>query len=265
MKKQREAFGKVRGVFEKVPGTGVWWIQYFDGAGKRRREKVGKKSSACKLAEKRRSDVRSGVKLPDNFRAKAVTFGEIAARALVWSRAEKKSYHSDELRMKALLAEFGNQPAEQITAGDIRCWLDSRAPKWCLATRNRYCALLKMTYRVGEQYGLIKINPARGVQQKKENNGCIRYITDAEELLLRDVIMKSYSEHLSELEVALMTGMRQSEQFSLTWDRVDLGAGVIRLQDTKNNEGRFVRLNTRGLAALASLRDRDLGTGVCSS
>ena len=169
---------KVRGVFEKIPGSGVWWIQYFDTTGRRRRERIGAKSAAIKVVEKRRTDVRVGVKMPENLRARAVTFKELADRALVWSRAEKKSYYDDELRIKPLIAEFGNQPAEQITAGDIRRWLNSNATEWSLATRNRYCALLKMIYRIAEEDELIKINPARLVQQKNENNGCIRYITD---------------------------------------------------------------------------------------
>ena len=64
------------------------------------------------------------------------------------------------------------------------------------------------------------------------------------------MIAKTYSDHLSEVEIALMTGMRQSEQFTLTWDRVDPDAGMIRLEDTKNGTGRFVRLNTRATAEL---------------
>ncbi len=42
-----------RGVFEKVSGSGVWWIQYFDAEGRRRREKIGAKGAAIKLAELR--------------------------------------------------------------------------------------------------------------------------------------------------------------------------------------------------------------------
>jgi len=30
-----------RGVFEKGPGSGIWWIRYTDGAGRYKREKVG--------------------------------------------------------------------------------------------------------------------------------------------------------------------------------------------------------------------------------
>jgi len=37
---------KTHGVYEKVPGSGVWWVQYFDYEGRRRREKVGSKSAA---------------------------------------------------------------------------------------------------------------------------------------------------------------------------------------------------------------------------
>ena len=39
MKERRES--RLRGVFEKIPGSGVWWIRYFDQFGKKRREKAG--------------------------------------------------------------------------------------------------------------------------------------------------------------------------------------------------------------------------------
>lgn len=32
-----------RGVWERIPGSGIWWIHYVDAEGKRRREKVGAK------------------------------------------------------------------------------------------------------------------------------------------------------------------------------------------------------------------------------
>src|ERR1700720_862402 len=38
-----------RGVFERVPGSGVWWICYFDRFGKRHREKAGSKHPAEEL------------------------------------------------------------------------------------------------------------------------------------------------------------------------------------------------------------------------
>lgn len=252
---------KQRGVFEKVANSGVWWIQYFDAAGRRRREKVGPKSLAIKLAEKRRTDARAGVKMPENLRAKAASFSQLAERALAYSKANKRSHGHDVLRMPALIAAFGNRAAEDITRGDIQKWLDSKAGEWAPATRNRYLALLKLTYRLAEEDGIIKVNPVRLVRQGKEDNSRVRYLSDAEETILRAIIAKTYSDHLAEFELALMTGMRQGEQFSLVWENIDLNAARLRLDQTKNGHGRFVQLNSRALAALSMLRDRGLATG----
>jgi hypothetical protein len=45
-----------RGVFEKVPGSGEWWIRYVDSAGRYRREKAGSKSTAIGLVRKRKTE-----------------------------------------------------------------------------------------------------------------------------------------------------------------------------------------------------------------
>lgn len=259
---------KLRGVFEKVEGSGVWWIQYFDAAGRRRREKVGPKSLAIKLAEKRRTDARAGVKMPENLRSKAATFSQLAERALAYSKANKRSHGHDVLRMPALIAAFGNRAAEDISRGDIQKWLDSKAGEWAPATRNRYLALLKLTYRLAEEDGAIKLNAARLVRQRKEDNSRVRYLLDKEEPILRNVLERYYSDHLPEFELALMTGMRMSEQFNtdadhpgLCWERIDLDAGTANLVSTKNGESRFVRFNSRALRMLRMLYDRSLGTG----
>lgn len=252
---------KTRGVFEKVPGSGIWWIQYYDSQHRRRRERVGKRRKAEQLAEQRRTEARQGIKMPENLRAKPATFAELGERAKAYSKANKRSYDHDVQRMKHLMEEFGNRQAEDITRGEIQKWLDSKAEKWSLATRNRHLALLKLTYRLAEEDGKIKTNPARLVRQSKEDNGRVRYLSSVEDTALRSVIQKSYAEHLPEFEVALMTGMRQGEQFSREWNDVDFDAGTIRLQTSKNGKSRFVHLNTRALASLRMLHGRSIGAG----
>jgi hypothetical protein len=39
---------KVRGVFEKDPSSGIWWIWYYIN-GTERREKIGRRGDAIKL------------------------------------------------------------------------------------------------------------------------------------------------------------------------------------------------------------------------
>ncbi len=249
---------KIRGVFEKIPGSGVWWIQYFDSDGRRRREKVGSKSAAIKSVELRRTKTREGAKMPVNIRAKKITFAEIAESALAWSRANKRSSGHDTLRMPKLVAKFGARQAEDIDPSEITEWLESQRT---LATRNRYLALMKLAYRQAQSLGKIKTNPARLVRQRKENNERIRYLSAAEEVKLRAVMEKDYADRIPEFEIALMTGMRLSEQLTLDWSEIDLGAGTVHLSQTKNGRSRFVRLNSRALAIMGMMYERSVGSG----
>lgn len=77
-------------------------------------------------------------------------------------------------------------------------------------------------------------NPARLVRLRHENNGRIRFLTDDEEKRLRKAITKQFPEHLPELIISLGTGMRLSEQYSLTWEQIDFARKEINLEQTKN-------------------------------
>lgn len=54
-----------RGIYEKVKGSGEYWIRYADVDGKIRREKAGTKANAHKLRLKRKAAVLEGRKLPE--------------------------------------------------------------------------------------------------------------------------------------------------------------------------------------------------------
>jgi len=58
-----------------------------------------------------------------------------------------------------------------------------------------------------------------------------------------------------------MTGMRMSEQLTLEWNEIDLDAGAIHLDQTKNGTSRFVCLNSRALAIMKMLYERSVGIG----
>jgi hypothetical protein len=94
---------KKRGVFEKVPGSGIWFIRFVDGRGRYRRERAGTYSFAIKLLDKRRGEAVQGKKLPETLRRKFVPFSEVAEDALIHSRTHKRSWQDDESRMKRLV------------------------------------------------------------------------------------------------------------------------------------------------------------------
>jgi integrase len=48
--REDEGLGNTRGIFEKAPGSGIWWIRFNDAQGRYRREKAGTKGMAIDLA-----------------------------------------------------------------------------------------------------------------------------------------------------------------------------------------------------------------------
>jgi hypothetical protein len=76
-----------RGIFEKVRGSGEWWICYLDAQGRKRREKADTKSSAIALYRKQKMEAFEGKKLPEKLRRATVTFAEIARETLAYSKA----------------------------------------------------------------------------------------------------------------------------------------------------------------------------------
>jgi len=251
-----------RGIFEKEPGSGIWWIRYVDAQGRYRREKVGTWGNADKLLTKRKNEALQGKKLPETLRCASVTFREIATEALAWSDAHKRSKRMDHSRMKKLLNWFGNSPLDSITPQEIerRFQGDFRTS----ATWNRYRALLSLTYRLAIRNNKAKDNPARLIPHKAEHNERTRILAVEEEKKLRLMILEKFPERLPEFELALNTGMRHCEQYGARWSEVDFEHHILTVPRDKGGRTSYVRLNDAALSALLRLREHTHETGhVC--
>jgi integrase len=261
-KRTRDRDPKARGVFQKIPSSGVYWIRYVDAQGRYRREKAGTKGAAIDLYRKRKMEAVAGKKLPEKLRRATVTFADIAKDALAYSKQHKRDYRHDAGRMETLLAWFREYPAEAITAQDIERRFQQQ--EWSPATCNRFRALLSLTYRLAIRSGKVKENPARLVKHRLENNARIRFLSTDEETALRKAVEARCPEHLPEFELALHTGMRVSEQYGLTWADVSFPRRVLTIQRSKNGYARHIPLNQSAIRTLELLRKRTGGAGfVC--
>ena len=259
-----------RGIFEKIPGSGVWWIRYVDAQGRYRREKAGTWSNADKLLAKRRNAALQGRKLPETLRRRFVSFGEIGEDALKYSETHKRSYRDDKSRMAKLKELWGSRDAESITTAEIEQQLSglARDGKWAPSTFNHYRALLMLTYREARRAGKVNVNPARDVRHRREENGRVRYLGQqkplptkdeylkqftTEEGRLRAVIERDYPEHLAEFELAASTGLRMGSMYGLTWEMVDWGSRMLSIPTSKNGEAIHIPLNNAAMAAVKSV------------
>jgi len=91
----------------------------------------------------------------------------------------------------------------------------------------------------------------------------VKFLNGEEEVRLRRVLVDRPN-CLSQLDIALQTGMRKGEQFTVTPDQVDFKQRNIYLIKTKNGSDRYVHLNTEALSVLKKLiaTRKELGLGL---
>jgi integrase len=240
----------MRGVYENPAGSGIWWVHYY-AAGKRHREKVGRKSDAIKLYQSRKADAAAGRKLPELRNSKVVTLSELIDDAL-----EFVAHHKDNRNYKSkaeiVREDLGSRPAAEVTPQELERWLREHCKT--AGTANRYKAFISLLYREGVRNGKVTLNPARLVRQRKEGGGRLRFLSREEYDRLHKVIANRFPEHLAEFVASVHTGMRLTEQYSCTWSQVHLDRRTIELTKTKNGSARAVHLNSDAVKALQSLR-----------
>jgi site-specific recombinase XerD len=251
-----------RGIFEKVPGSGESWIRYADASGRIRREKVGTVEAAETRLKIRKEEAKLG-KLPRLARERRpILFSKIADDVLAYADEHKRSAKDDHSRMVKLKEWFGECQADSITPNEIERYFETE--DWTPATWNRYRALLSLTYRLAIRAGKVKENPARLVSHKTENNGRVRCLSREEEENLRNVIREKFPEHEPELDLALNTGLRLSEQYKASWTNVDFERRVLTIPLDKGGQTSHAPLNEAAMRALLDLnRQHGQGKLVC--
>ena len=244
---------KIRGVFQRPPGSGIWWISYKQGS-VRKREKVGRKSDAIALYQKRRTELLSGRKLPENLKRSPLTFAQIAAPITEYSRTHHTDTRNVTQRLRRIVESLGDRSADQMKPAEIDEWLSQNTKT--AATANRYKSTFSLVFREAIRNGKLVSNPARLVRARKENNGRIRYLLLEEETRLQAFIEEKFPEHLPEIIISLRTGMRLSEQYSLCWDQVDFTRREINLRKTKNGLPRTIPMTNLVFSSFVDLKRR---------
>jgi site-specific recombinase XerD len=247
-------FAKVRGVFERPKGSGIWWIRYADQYGRIHREKIGPRGLAIEAYRKRKAQIKEGNYFPEKMQRRHMLFEDMASMYLEdHSRVNKRSYRDDCQRMRRFTDEFSNKALREITIQDVERLKAKLARGVAPATVNRYLGVLKNLFTKAIEWGKTETNPVKAVKLFKENNQRIRFLShDEEEALIRE----TPEEYRPLIKVALHTGLRRGEQFALNWNNVDFNTGIITITQTKSGEARRVPMNGLVAATLRKLPSR---------
>jgi integrase len=257
------AMKSIKGLYEHEPGSGVWYIRYKLN-GKLVRKSIGRRQQALDELDKVNIIRRSGAGVvASSAKERTRTFVELAG--LDGSGVTVDQLCSDYLthiadetnpngpsdlvnprqRIRAIRKAFGNRPAGSVQPFEIEDWLlglDRKA-----GTLNRYKSTFSSIYRYAKGRGKINVNPVRDAKQFRVILPTPRWLGDDEEVSLRAVLHKWIDEcpvhhrltklflrcHPLELDIALGTGFRKSNQYSLRWEHCDFAHKQITVPKTK--------------------------------
>jgi integrase len=190
--------------------------------------------------------------------------GEAADRYLATKTNRGHERSSDERRtIDHLKTEFGKDTLlVDITAAKISEYRDRRLTTTSARTGrlltaaavNRPLATLRHLLQLARDEWQVLPQVPR-IKLAKEPEGKIVWLEPDEEARLLAACRASRTKHLADVvTVALESGLRKAEVLGLTWDRVDLSRGVLRLVKTKSGKRREVPMRQAVYAVLAARR-----------
>src|ERR1019366_2006618 len=254
-----------RGIYEKEPGSKIYWIRYAQFGGKIRREKAGSLANAKRLLTIRHGQKLAG-KLPTPAikveAPKPLLFGGRNDAAIKYSNAQSGEAHAADLilKLERVRSAFGARVASEITSSEIVEWLDSEmnSRSWRPASRNRYQAAISLVFRVAMEDQKLSRNPASSIKRKKEDNQRKRYLTSEEESRLIAAIEARWPSALyaSVVTLAIQCGPRASELFRGRVGDYNPLTGKITIHQTKVRNApseRYVPLARVGVEAYERL------------
>lgn len=243
--------GQDRGLFERPKGSGVWWIHYHDGDGRKHREKVGPKALARKRYMQRKTEVAEGHYFPDT-RRRAVLLDELARDYREAAERKGKAIMRTDIGYRRLLERFGGRRAESITPAEVEEWQSELMEGMSIATANHHLQLLRAILLRAVSNRRLRREDVPPMKLENPNNRRVRYLTEEEESRLAAELPDWFQPLVA---LAIHTGMRKGELLNMKWQDVDFLSGAVWIREAKSGEGRRLPMNSIARAALTALRE----------
>ncbi len=179
---------------------------------------------------------------------------------LPYSEVNKKSFYDDVLICRVLIKAFKNKTLRQITSPMIESFKQEflatptkHGKKRSLATVNYHLSILSKIFSLAVDAELVDSNPSSRVGKFRLNNGRTRVLSSEEEKRLFSAL--SENELVRQIiTVALHTGLRRNEIFSLKWFDVDFNRGLIKVRESKSGKSRSVPMNSTVRVLLSGIK-----------
>ena len=227
----------------------IWWVRYSHRGQKQRESSEStRRSDAVALLQRRLGEIHGGRFAPA---ARVTTVAVILDLVVADYTAQgRRSLPRCELACKQVKEALGTTLARDLTYSDLNTYAAAcRGRGWKPATIWYNLAILRRAYTLARKEGLLTTRPEFPVITV--DNARQGFFERGDFEKMRAELHSETAKNVTTF--AYLTGWRtRSEILPLTWDRVDFGAGVVRLEvrQSKNGKGRSFPFD-----AMPELRD----------
>jgi integrase len=215
---------------------GVWWISYYH-AGKEQREPGSrKKAAAVKLLKRRHEELGKGRSLRE---AEKVLLTDLKALIEADYKINDRRSGKRLTQSWAHLVEFfgKDERAINITAPRLALYLTRRSDEGARpATIKNELAALKRAFNLARKSGTLLPNEVPAAFPTIAPSAARQGFFEREQ---HEAVKAALSSDVAAVaEFMFWSGWRRGEALGLRWSNVDMGAGIIRIETSKNREAR---------------------------
>lgn len=258
---------KDRGLLAKKDSTGkpVWYVRLYHEGRERRFGSFSTKTAARDFYEKAKQEQKTGRFFPERYQHGGYELVEAMIDRYLLTIATKKPMTQVAERFFAQWWKdyFTGKRLNAITVGALEEARQSllatvvvEAKEKCEVNKlmtpqrvNRYMEWLRHVVNVAVREGKLASNPVLKLTMYKEPKGKTRFLSMEDEKALLE---KLGPVHGPWARLAILTGLRQSEQFRLQWKDIDLERGMLTLLVTKAGGVQYAHLNEEARVILRS-------------
>jgi integrase len=219
----------------------VWRIKYRDAAGVQVMETLGaerdgwtERKAKAELRERLVRVERRGWRRPAplTFAAYAKTWRAEGERRRGWKPGSVRSYR---VVVDRLTGYFGSMPLAAIRPRDVAAYVARVSADYAPATVVRDVSVLHAIFATAQREELVEANPAERAERPKASRRRWRILEPVE--VARVARELTDDQDRAAFLTLVLTGLRRHELVGLRWRDVALAEGVLRVRDSKTEDG----------------------------
>jgi integrase len=250
-----------RGLLEKLNAEGkkVWFVRLHHDGNERRFGSFNTKTAARDFYNKAKLEQKTGRFFPERYQHG----GYVLTENLIQHHLERptvKNVSAFKNYGRWWMAGLKGKRLNMITPSVLEeAQHDLLATGLAPQTVRHYMQFLRHLLNKAKRDGKLDRNPFDQITLPKVGHGKTRFLNDDEETRLLDKLGPIYGPWA---RLAILTGLRLSEQFSMKWADVDFDRGLITLPKTKAGDVQYAVLNDEAKSILRELQIRQMNQGA---